>query len=305
MSISTPIALPPASPGRRWLPRPGRLTRGRVGLHLLLLAVAALWLLPLLWAVYTSLRPYADTAEHGYFSLAGGLSLDNYAAALQDGSLVGHFANSLLIVVPAVIGVLLLASMLAFVLARFSLRFNLTLLILFAAGNLLPPHVLVTPLFRLFLALPLPPPLSDNGVLYDQHLGVILAHVCFQLGFCTFVLSSYMKTIPQDILDAASIDGASVVQQLRSIVLPLSRPVVAALAVLEATWIYNDFLWALVLMQTAAKQPVTTALANISGEFFTDYNRLAATAILIALPTLVTFLALRRQFVRGLILGSN
>lgn len=301
--MSTPLPLPIGARYRR----PGMVGRTgrRIGLHAFLLVAALLWLFPLLWAGYTSLRPYADTAERGYVSLAGSLTLDNYAAAWRDGELLRHFINSVIIVVPSVVIVLALAAALAFALSRLSLRLNVSLLIFFTAANLLPPHVLVTPLFRLFLAVPLPPPLSDNGLLYDQHLGVILVNVCFQLGFCTFVLSSYMKTIPREILEAARIDGASLARTLRSIMLPLSRPVVAALATLQATWIYNDFLWALVLMQTADKRPVTTALANLSGEFFTDNNVVAATAILIGLPTMIVFLALRRHLARGLTLGST
>jgi multiple sugar transport system permease protein len=303
MSTSTPIALPPAARAGRFS-RPGR-RGGRLVLHAFLLGAALLWLFPVLWAVYTSLRPYAETAARGYVSPPGALTLDNYVTAWRDGELLQHFVNTLVIVVPSVLIVLGLAAMLAFALSRFSWRFNVALLMFFTAGNLLPPHVLITPLFRLFLALPLPAPLSDNGVFYDQHLAVIVTHVGFQLGFCTFVLSAYMKTIPQDILDAARIDGASVGRLLRSIMLPLSRPVVAALATLQATWIYNDFLWALVLMQTTDKRPVTTALANLSGEFFTDHNVVAATAVLIALPTMLLFLVLRRHFTRGLILGST
>ncbi|HUG48500.1 MAG TPA: carbohydrate ABC transporter permease [Candidatus Limnocylindria bacterium] len=302
MSSGTPVPLPTQAAARR-LPRLPH--RGRVALHVFLLGAALLWLFPLLWALYTSLRPYAETAERGYVSPPGRLTLDNYAIAWRDGELLQHFLNTLVIVVPSVVLVLGLAAMLAFAVSRFSWGFNVALLMFFTAGNLLPPHVLITPLFRLFLALPVPPPLSDNGVLYDQHLGVILAHVSFQLGFCTFVLSAYMKTIPQDILEAARLDGASVGRLLRSIILPLSRPVIAALATLEATWIYNDFLWALVLMQTADKRPVTTALANLSGEFFTDHNVVAATAMLIALPTLLLFLFLRRHFTRGLGLTSG
>jgi multiple sugar transport system permease protein len=301
--MSTPLPLPVADRGRRRT-MAGRTGR-RAGLHAFLLIVALLWLFPLLWAGYTSLRPYTETAERGYVSLPGALTLDNYAVAWRDGELLRHFVNSVVIVVPSVIIVLALAAALAFGLTRLSLRLNVALLIFFTAANLLPPHVLVTPLFRLFLALPVPPPLSDNGLLYDQHLGVILVNVCFQLGFCTFVLSSYMKTIPREILEAARIDGASLARTLRSIMLPLSRPVVAALATLQATWIYNDFLWALVLMQTADKRPVTTALANLSGEFFTDNNVVAATAILIALPTMIVFLVLRRHLARGLTLGST
>jgi multiple sugar transport system permease protein len=301
--VSAPIPLPV---GAR-LRRPGVVGRSgrRAALHAFLLAVALLWLFPLLWAGYTSLRPYAETAEQGYVSLPATLTLDNYAAAWRDGELLRHFINSVVIVVPSVVIVLALAAALAYGLSRLSLRLNVSLLIFFVAANLLPPHVLVTPLFRLFLAVPLPPPLSDNGLLYDQHLGLIIVNVCFQLGFCTFVLSSYMKTIPREILEAARIDGASLARTLRSIMLPLSRPVLAALATLQATWIYNDFLWPLVLMQTADKRPVTTALANLSGEFFTDNNVVAATAILIALPTMVVFLLLRRHLARGLTLGST
>lgn len=92
---------------------------------------------------------------------------------------------------------------------------------------------------------------------------------------------------------------------LWSIVLPLTRPALVALAVLETTWIYNDFLWALVLTKTTARQPVTTAVANLSGEFFTDHNVVAVTAILIALPTLVVFLVARRHLTRGLTMGAT
>jgi multiple sugar transport system permease protein len=303
VSIGTPIPLPVArEPVAR---RAFRLGRRRFGLHAFLLCASLLWLAPLLWAVYTSLRPFAETAARGYVSLPGSLTFDNYASAWRDGELLRHFANSVLIVVPSVVIVLAIAGALAFALSRFSWRWNVALLVFFTAGNLLPPHVLVTPLFRLYLELPLPPPLSDNGLFFDQHMGVILVHVCFQLGFCTFVMSSYMKTIPSEILEAARIDGASVARLLWSIMLPLSRPVIAALATLVGTWIYNDFLWALVLMQTTAKRPVTTALANLSGEFFTDHNVVAAAAVMVALPTLIVFLALRRHFTGGLTLGTG
>lgn len=306
MSISTPIPLPRATPLDRAHARPGagRRTR-RLLLHAALLTVALAWLFPFVWALYTSFRPFADTAERGYVSLPGTLTLDNYARAWRDGELFGHFVNTVLIVVPSVVLVLAIASGLAFVLSRFSWRFNVGMLVFFTCGSLLPPHALATPLFHLYLAVPLPAPLGDSGSMYNQLIGVVLIHVCFQLGFCTFVLASFMKTVPTEILEAARLDGASVLRTLRSIMLPLSKPALAALAVLEATWIYNDFLWALVLTQTSARQPVTTALAGLSGEFFTDHNVIAATAILIALPTLVVFLVMRRHLARGLTLGAT
>jgi multiple sugar transport system permease protein len=277
----------------------------RAALHVFLLALAIVWLFPLAWAVYTSFRPYSDTASRGYVSLPGALTLDNYAAAWRDGELLGHFINTVLIVAPAVVLVLALALGAALVLSRFAWRFNVALLVLFTGASLLPPHALITPLWRAYLGVPIPQPLSDNGVLYDQLIGLVLIHVAFQVGFATFVLSAFIKGIPLEVLEAARLEGASLPRLLWSIVAPLSRPALAALAVLEITWIYNDFLWALVLTQTAAKRPVTTALGNLSGEFFTDHNVVAAAAVLVALPTLVVFLAARRHLRRGLTLGAT
>ena len=277
----------------------------RAGLHGFLLAISLVWLLPLLWAVYTSFRPFSDTAQNGYVSIAQTLTLDNYVNAWNDSELIRYFFNTLIIVVPAVIIVLFLASMLAFVLSRYSWRFNLTLLLVFIALNMLPPQVLITPLYRMFLRVDVPPPLSDNGILYDQYIGITVVHIAFQLGFCTFVLSNYMKTLPRELNEAALVDGASVWKTFRTIIMPLTRPALAALAVLQVTWIYNDFFWALFLMGTGSKFPITSALNNLKGQFFADNNLLAAASILIALPTLIVFFALQKQFVSGLTLGST
>lgn len=277
----------------------------RVALHAFLIATALVWLFPLAWAVYTSLRPYSDTAVNGYVSFTGVLNLDNYVNAWNNAELIRYFANSLVIVVPAVILTLFLASMAAFTLARFSWRFNLAMLMLFTAGNLLPPQVIITPLFRMYLILPFPKPLSDNGLLYDQYIGIILIHVAFQLGFCTFVLANYMKTLPRELTEAAVVDGARTFQIYSKVIMPLVRPPLAALAVLEVTWIYNDFFWALLLMRTGSKLPITSALNNLKGQFFTDNNLIAAGAVLVAIPTLIVFFAAQRQFISGLTLGST
>ena len=150
-ATSAEIAITPVTKktGRRWT---------RVALHVFLFTMAIVWLLPLAYALYTSLRPYADTAKLGYFSIGGTYNLGNYTKAFGDGNLPSYFLNTLIVVVPAVFLTLLLASMVAFVLSRFSWRFNLLFLMLFTAGNLLPQQVIITPLFRMFLLLPLPSP---------------------------------------------------------------------------------------------------------------------------------------------------
>ncbi|EEP74241.1 binding-protein-dependent transport system inner membrane component [Micromonospora sp. ATCC 39149] len=287
------------APGRRRPPRPGR-----VVLHLFLGAVAVGWLFPILWAVLTSLRSYEYTAVNGYVSL-GGWTFDNYVTAWRTAEFGKHFLNSVYITVPAVLLALFLASCVAFVIARFSWKLNIVLLGVFTAANLLPQQALLIPLFRLFTEIPLPLFMSDSELLYDSYWGLILVNVAFQCGFCVFVLSNYMKALPYELYEAAMVDGASVWRQYWQVTMPLCRPALAALATLEVTWIYNEFFWATVLMRTGDKFPVTSSLNNLRGEFFTDNNLVSAGSVLVAIPTLVIFFLLQKQFVRGLTLGAS
>ena len=300
--MSTLVATQPAvrlvRPRRRIRPR-------RVVLYAFLTFMAVTWLFPLIWAIYAALRPYSDVLKNGYISLPSSLSIDNFFNAWDQGNFPQFYLNSLIVTVPAVIVTLLLASMVAFAVSRFSWRFNLVVLMLFTAGNLLPPQVIIVPVYRLYLFLPVPQPLSDNGILYDQFLGIILIHVAFQTGFCVFVLSNYMKTLSKELTEAALADGAPVWRVWWSIIMPLCRPALAALATLEFTFIYNDFFWALMLMKSGDKRPITSALNNLQGQFFTDFNLLAAGALLAAIPTILVYVALQRHFIRGLTLGAT
>ncbi len=277
----------------------------RRGLQIFLAATAFVWLVPLLWAVYTSFRPFSSTAELGYVSVGGEYNFENYINAWSDAEMFKFFINTLIITVPGVILTLFFASMAGFALSRFSFRFNITMLMIFTAGNLLPQQVIITPLYRMFLALPLPDFIADSGVFYDSYFGIITIHVAFQMGFATFVLSNYMRALPKSLNEAAFVDGASVWRQYWNVILPLTRPPMAALAVLMFTWIYNDFFWALVLMVTGDKRPITSALQNLAGTFFVDNNLIAAGSLLAAIPTLIVFAVLQRQFVAGLTLGST
>jgi multiple sugar transport system permease protein len=277
----------------------------RVALHVFLIAMALLWLFPIAWVLFTALRPYADTALDGYVSWPRNLTLDNFINGWNAAELPIYFLNTLIIAIPAVTLTLFVSSMLGFVFSRFSFKLNLGLLMMFTAGNLLPPQVIIVPLYRIYLLLPLPQPLSDDGVFYDSYFGIAFIHIIFQTGFVTFVLSNYMKTISKELTEAALVDGASLWTIYRKVILPLSRPALAALAVLQFTFIYNDFFWALLLMSTGDKRPITSALNNLQGAFFTDNNQLAAVAFIVALPTIIVYLVLSKQFVRGLTLGST
>ena len=288
-------------------PRPRRrqpLRGPRVVLHVFLLVMAVGWLMPLLWGAFNSFRDYDFTAANGYFSF-GGFTLENYVDAWQRGEFGEKFLNSLYITVPAVLLTLFLSACAAFVLARFSFKLNITLLGFFVAANLLPPQALLIPIYKAFNEIPLPTWLNSDGELLNSYLGLILVNTAFQIGFCTLVLSNYMKTLPPEIYESAAVDGATVARQFFQLTLPLCRPPLAALATLQITWIYNEFFWATALLTDGDKFPITSSLNNLRGQFFTDYNLLSAGSIVVALPTLIVFFVLQRQFVAGLTLGST
>jgi multiple sugar transport system permease protein len=282
-----------------------RVRPARIVLHVFLAGSALAWLVPMLWAIYTSLRPYSETQSKGYLSLPSTLNFQNYIDAWNQSGMPHYFWNTVMIAVPAVILTLLLSSFVAFTVTQYNLKINLLLLMIFTAGNLLPQQVIITPLYRLYLLIGLPSGLSDSGKMYDTIFGLIVIHVAFQSGFCTFVLSNYMKTIPTGLREAAVVDGATVWQIYSRIILPLLKPAVAALATLLSIWIYNDFFWAIVLISDGNKMPITSALANLSGTFFTNDNLVAAGALLTAVPTLLVYFLLQRQFVSGLTLGAE
>jgi multiple sugar transport system permease protein len=305
-------------PGRAVRKQRPRFRPARLALHAFLVAMVALWLFPLLWAVYSSLRPVSDTIQNGYLSWPRALNFDNYTTVWTQAELPYYYINTLIIVVPGVILTLLLASMVAFCCTQFSWKFNLIVLMLFTAGNLLPAQVIIVPLFWIYLHTPIPvfgsidigsrfsiPLFSDNSILYDQYIGVILIHVVFQTGFATFVLSNYMKTITKEITESALVDGANVLRIYWSVILPLCRPALAAMATLLFTFMYNDFFWALLLFSHGDKRPITSALNNLQGQFFINNNLIAAGALLACIPPIIVYVLLQRYFVAGLTLGST
>jgi multiple sugar transport system permease protein len=305
MAVITPeaaVTTAEARPPRRKRPKP---SVGTVAAQVFMIIMSALWILPILFALYVSLRPVGETNRLGYVSLAHTLTLQNFVDAWNQSEMWRFFLNSLRVTVPAVLITLMLASAVAFVVSKMSAKVNIALLILFTAGNLLPQQVLITPLYRMYLAIHLPHFVSSSGLLYDSYVGLIVINVSFQLGFCVFVLSNYMKTIPGEIDEAAIVDGASLWARYWRLTLPLCRPAMAALATLLTTWIYNDFFWAITLISTGNKRPITSALANLQGQFVSNQNMISAAALMAAVPTLGVYVMLQKQFIAGLALGSS
>lgn len=281
--------------------------RSRVFAQIFLITMVFLWMIPILGMIISSFRPYSETSSDGFFSWPDTLTLSNFSGAWERGDMLRHWIVTFVVLVPALFLVLFFSSMVAFAVSRYSWKFNIALLMLFTAGNLLPQQSIIIPLFEIYNRVPLPeiPLLSNSGELRGSLIGLILIHVAFQSGFCTFVLSNYMKTLPKELNEASMVDGASLWRQYWQIILPLTRPALAALATLEFAWIYNDYFWAVALIQNGNDLPITSSLRNLSGEFFTDDNLVAAGSLIVVAPTVLIYILLRKQFIAGLSVGAN
>lgn len=256
---------------------------------------ALVWLVPFVGAIVTSFRTFDDLNTQGFWSLPQELTTNNYVRAWGQAGVSKYLLNSFKITLPALGLCVLLASMCAYGLVRFRFRLATPIYVMFVAGLMLPFQVLLLPVF--FLA--------NKLHLYDTLWALILFHAAFQLGFCTFVLRNFMKTIPFSLFESALIDGASEWTIFRRIALPLLTPGLAALATLEFTWIFNDYLWATVLLQSDDLKPITTGLANLRGQYISDWPLMVAGSLIATLPTLVVFFGLQRYFIDGLTVGAT
>ncbi len=264
---------------------------GFVGLVILTI----LWLVPMFVALLTAFRTNDDILlQGGPFSIPQEFVVTNFRAAWERGGLNHYLPNSFIITLPSLALTLFFSCLSAYALARFKFRGNRLILLTYVAGMMLPFQVLMLPVFRL----------TDALGLYDTYWGLIAFHTAFQLGFCTFVLRNYMRTVPGEIMEAARIDGCSEFRIFWQIMLPLTMPAVAAVSTLEFTWIFNDYLWAIVLLRSDALKPVTAGLAVLQGQYVMDWTVIVAGALLATIPTVLVFILLQRYFLGGLTLGA-
>ena len=267
----------------------------RILLYIFLVVFTLLYMMPLFSAVVASLRTQDDISLNGFWSIPEEITFQNYPEAWTGGRVNKYLLNSFIITIPALTATIFLSSLSAFALARYRFPGNRLIYFMYVAGTMLPFQILLLPVFIL----------TNKLGLYNTYSAVIMIHIAFQLGFCTFVLRNFMRTLSGEIMDAARIDGASEFGIYWRIAMPLSLPGIAAVATLEFTWIFNDYIWALILIQDDSLKPVTAGLAGLQGQFSTNWPLVVAAALMAAVPTLIIFFALQRYFIGGLMLGSG
>ena len=263
--------------------------------RVLLALTLFIWLLPLLAVMMTSIRTFEDVLAGNYWTFPEKTAfISNYSSVFEDGKMARFFLNSLIITLPTVFGTLLLSSLAGYSLAMHRFKLNLLVFAMFIAGNLVPYQILMIPVRSISIEL---------GV-YNTHFGLIIFHIAFQTGFCTFFLRNFIKELPFELIEAARVDGATEWTIYRKIILPLITPALAALGVLEFTFIWNDYFWALVLTQGDSVKPITVGLDVLRGQWTTAWNLVSAGSVVAALPPVIMFFILQRQFIQGLTFGA-
>lgn len=265
-------------------------------ISILLITFGVAWLLPIIWTLWSSFRPYSDVLNRGLFSIPNSFTLDNYSVALEKMAVVRYFINTIIILVPSVFFILFFGSMIAFGISKYRIKYKKSILLALTAGSMLPAQFIYYPIFKMYIFIG--GALGDKTLLYDSYIGVILVHIALQTGFATFVLHSHLESIPKELSEAAQVDGAGVIRHYFSIILPMLKAPLASMAIMFAVWIYNDFFWAWSLLKRDQFFPITTSLTRVGAfsRIIPDQNVLAAGAIMVALPLLLLYFTMKRYF---------
>lgn len=282
----------------------------RVGLYAGLFAIAVLYLLPLWSAVTTSLKTVTGFANTAPFVPPGfgQFTPDAWSSAWE--TLNPSIINSAMFVIPATIIVPILGSLAAFGLTITNWRGQLALYTLFIAGIFIPLQSVLVPLSIIWSNASVEATLASLGPLnvwelpytqryQAQFIELAVTHIAFGIPLATLLFRSHYKDMSEEMIEAARLEGVSIYRIYLNIVLPLSRPVFVVVMILAFTTIWNDLLFALVLVSNPAAEPVTVTFSGIAGAKVQQFNTIMAGGFLTALPTLIVYVLFTRQFAEG------
>jgi glucose/mannose transport system permease protein len=280
------LAQSPAKRRRRW-------GIGKIAVWTVMLIIAVLYLVPVYVMIANGLKNAEDVSLSTMwipplqFSGLGG-----FAGALV--RLGPNMVSSLIMVIPATILSSLIGAMNGYLFAKWKFRGSDVLFTLMLFGFFIPYQSILLPLVRTLQILGL----------YGTIPGLILVHVIYGIPITTLIFRNYFAGVPNELLDAARVDGAGLFTTFTRVMLPLSIPAFVVVGIFQFTNIWNDFLFGVTVVPNPASQPVTIALNNLSGTFSVDWNVVMAGAVLAALPTAIIYILLGRYFIRGILAGS-
>ncbi len=276
--------------GSAWAKR--QFSKGAV--QIVLVIVALFWMVPGIGLLVTSFRPLAKVAESGWWNVItspGQLTIENYSNLLGNDTLIDAVINTFLIVIPSTVLPIMLAAAGGYALAWIDFKGRDVVFLIVVAMLMVPLQMALIPVFKLFRSA------GISGI-----PAVWLFHTAFGLPFAVFLMRNYYAGLPKSLLEAARIDGASEWTIFYRVVLPLGFPAIAALAIFQFTWTWNDLLVALIF--SGEQKPLMVFISNRLGQFGSGIDVITAGVFMSAIIPLVIFFAFQKQFEAGLLGGS-
>ncbi len=267
--------------------RKARWTPGRIAMLVAAAVLAVAWLLPLAWALATSLKPEGETTKTPLEWIGSKITFDAYRQVWAAGDLGRWLFNTAYISVMTTLLTVTLCAMAAYGFARTDFRGRKVLYGIVLAGIMVPPQVLIAPLFAEMLQLGL----------VDTYWGVILPQVAVPA--MVFILVKFFEGVPRELEEAAFVDGAGRWRVFWTIVMPLSRPVLAAVAIFTFISTWNNFLWPFLVTTDPNGMTLPVGLVNVQTSYGLRYAQMMASVVIAGLPLLIVFVLFQRQIVRG------
>ena len=276
------------------MPRPRRRPRyGRWAVATVLIFMALLYLLPVYVMVANGLKDAQSVSlSTMWIPPSRFAGLGGFGEAWQ--RLSPNMGNSLRMVIPATMLSSLIGAINGYLFAKWKFRGSDVLFTLMLFGFFIPYQSILLPLVRFLQII--------GG--YGNTWGLVLVHVIYGIPITTLIFRNYFAGVPNELLDAARVDGAGLISTFTRVMLPLSIPAFVVVGIFQFTNIWNDFLFGVTVVPNPAAQPVTIALNNLSGTFSVDWNVVMAGAVIAALPTAIIYILLGRFFIRGILAGS-
>lgn len=281
----------------------------RTPIHIIVITLVILWSIPTLALLVSSFREPTAIASNGWWNALTewNFTLTNYERVLDQRGMGRAFTNSLLIAVPSTLLVLLVASMAAYAIAWMDFKGRNALFLIMVALLVVPLQMTLIPVLRLYneLSVDVEMPLIGGRVFgTSSFAGIWLAHAAYGLPFAIYLLRNFFGSLPRDLFESAYLDGASDAKVFFRIVLPLSTPALAALAIFQFLWVWNYLLVALILLGDPDLAPMTLNITNLVSSFGSQYQLLTAAAFISMAVPLLIFFALQRYFVQGILAGA-
>jgi len=269
----------------------------RIPLHAVIIVLALLWMTPTVGLLVSSFRPANLISTTGWwtaFQTPFKFTLDNYATVLSENGMGRSFLNSLIIAIPGTLIPTFIAGFAAFAFSWMQFPGRNALFIFVVALLVVPIQMTLIPVLRLY----------TNLHLVSTFPGIWLAHTAYGLPLAVFLLRNFFGSLPRELIESAHLDGASNMRVFLRIIIPLSVPALASLAIFQFLWVWNDLLIALVYLQTPNLAPMTVTINNLVSSFGTSWQLLTAAAFISMMLPLLIFFSLQRYFVEGITAGA-